>query len=444
MIKKLCFLFLLLPSILLAQHTIKGTFSPAEEFNFAILYKVTPTNSVYIVNTEINEDGSFIFQLDSTVTKGMYRIVYALPQEEFNFDLIYNAEEDIELAFNLDKGVSYLTSKENILLTSYFKNTDLISQKINQFYNQEQQDKESFTSIFKILRDTQAEFENAAQGTIALEFIKASRSYIPIDLEDAKTFLNNFKASYFNHIDYGNDILVNSNFLIESTLNYVFTFVDSTDKNTSYKSNIDTIVKEIGNHPIIKKVLLEILWNQFAEQQNEIVANYISTTYLLSIAKAKNDEDLIGLLTSFETISNGKTAPDFVIKTEIEGSKNLTELYLAQNYILVFWSSSCSHCLTELPKLQSYIRPLNKNKLQVIAIGLENEQKSWEEKTKELSNFTHVYGEGKWENKIGNTYGVVATPTYFVLDKDKKIIAKPNDVEALIIILNKIVSKEEN
>jgi len=442
MIKKLCFLFSLLPSILLAQHTIKGTFSPSEEFNFAILYKVTPTNSVYVNNTEINGDGNFTFQLDSTITKGMYRIVYALPQEEFNFDLIYNAEEDIELAFNLNDGVSYIASKENILLTSYFKNTDLISQKINQFYSQEQQDKEAFTSIFKILKDTQSEFENAAEGTIALEFIKASRSYMPNNLEDAETFSENFKASYFNHIDYGNDVLVNSNFLIESTLNYVFTFVDSTDKNTSFKSNIDTVVKEIGNHPIIKKVLLEILWNQFAEQQNETVANYISTTYLLDIAKSKNDKELIHTLTNFKTISNGEIAPDFLIKIDNEKNKNLSDLTLSENFILVFWSSSCSHCLKELPELQSHIKSINKNKIQVIAIGLENELIPWEDKIKEFTNFIHIYGEGKWDNKIGKAYDVVATPTYFVLDKDKKIISKPYDVETLKINLDQLLSKK--
>jgi hypothetical protein len=81
--------------MLLAQHTIKGTFSPAEDYNFALLYKVTPTISEYVSNAEIQEDGTFQFQLDSTHTKGMYRLVYAVPQEDYNFDIIYNAQEDI-------------------------------------------------------------------------------------------------------------------------------------------------------------------------------------------------------------------------------------------------------------------------------------------------------------------------------------------------------------
>ena len=72
----------------------KGVFYPAKDYNFALLYKVGPTISDYITNAEIAEDGSFEFKLDSTSTKGMYRVVYAVPQEDYNFDVIYNGKED--------------------------------------------------------------------------------------------------------------------------------------------------------------------------------------------------------------------------------------------------------------------------------------------------------------------------------------------------------------
>jgi len=46
-----------------------------------------------------------------------------------------------------------------------------------------------------------------------------------------------------------------------------------------------------------------------------------------------------------------------------------------------------------------------------------------------------VLGLGKWDNEIGNKYGVKETPTYFVLDKAKHIIDKPYDFEALKVFL---------
>ena len=89
MFKKLGFIFAVLPTFVMAQHNIKGNFSPAKDYEWVVLYKVTPTSSAYIANTEINENGDFEFRLDSTVTQGMYKLVYALPQEEYNFDIIY-------------------------------------------------------------------------------------------------------------------------------------------------------------------------------------------------------------------------------------------------------------------------------------------------------------------------------------------------------------------
>ena len=107
MFKRLLFITVLCPVLLAAQHTIKGVFSPAKNYNVALLYKVTPTISEYISNAEIKADGRFEFQLDSTATKGMYRLVYAVPQEDYNFDIIYNGKEDIELSFNSETGVAF-------------------------------------------------------------------------------------------------------------------------------------------------------------------------------------------------------------------------------------------------------------------------------------------------------------------------------------------------
>ena len=430
MIKKILFILFLLPYISIAQNTIKGTFSPAEEFKFAFLYKVTPTTSLFINNADVKEDGSFIIPLDSTATKGIYRIVYAQPQDEYNFDFIYN-NEDIELTFSLEKGLSFITSKENKLLTSYKNSINLVSKNINAFYSSSSQKEKDFIHVFKTLKDTQDEFEKASEGTLASHFIKASRPYIPTQFEDARVFSKNLKETYFKHIDYSDDVLQSSSFLIDTSLNYVFSFVDQNPNTLAYTNNIDDVVNAIGDNPVVKKTILKVLWNQFADPNYESVANYISTTYLLDITK--NDAELTEKLTVFKNTSLNETAPDFTL--EIPEDDTIKRIKLsayneAERYLIVFWSSTCSHCLEELPKLQEYTNSFSKEQLQVIAVGLEEEPYRWKDKTYELDNFLHVYGEGKWDNTIGNAYGVTATPTYFVLNAEKKIIGKPDDFEA--------------
>ena len=432
MTKKLLFLLALLPSLLVAQHSIKGTFAPAGEFNFVILYKVTPTTSVYVKNSEIDDAGKFEFKLDSTNTKGMYRIVYAIPQEDYNFDVIYNAEEDVVLSFNLDEGVKYISSQENILFNSYSKSIQLLNENINAYYTSADQNKKTFKKTFEVLSETQNEFEKASEGMIVSDFIKASKPYIPSEMEDAATFSKNLKNNYFKNIDFSNKTLQSSNFLIETVLNYVFTFTTPNNEINSYQQNTDTVVEAIGENPIVKKVILEVLWNQFADVKTEAVANYIAEKYLLEVVK--NDEALVEKLSVFKNTSLNEIAPNFTLEVTKDNNVELVNLYdynEAAQYLIVFWSSTCSHCLEELPKLHEYISTFEDRKLKVVAVGLEDDIYRWKDKTYDFPNFIHVFGEGKWDNEIGNAYGVTATPTYFILDKNKKIIAKPYDYDAI-------------
>ncbi|MCB4807453.1 TlpA family protein disulfide reductase [Tamlana sp. 62-3] len=434
--KRILFITLFLPAILIAQHSVKGVFSPAGEFRATILYKVTPTVSKYVASYELEKDGSFNIKLDSTVTKGMYRLVYAIPQEDYNFDIIYNGKEDIELTFNSETGVTFVKSVENKLLASYTNSMSMITQSLSNYYGSNSKDTLALKAIFKTQKETQANFEKAAQNTIALHFIKANKPYIPTKVEDVKTYIGNLRKHYFDNIDFTNTTLQSSNFLDEKMLNYVFGISDETkDDVTNYKQNISIFCKAMQKVPIkTKRIMLVDLWQQMVDLGLEPVANYISENYLMDIAVELNDQELLHNLILYKNLSNGSVAPDFSIEFKKENTvttKKLSELKLAENYIIVFWSSGCSHCLEEIPELHKFVNTFQKGKLKVIAIGLEDQIYGWKTLTYDYPEFIHVYGEGKWDNQIGNDYNVTATPTYFVLDKNKKIIVKPENFEAL-------------
>ncbi|WJJ97193.1 TlpA family protein disulfide reductase [Algibacter luteus] len=435
--KRLLFIAFLIPSMLLAQHSIKGVFYPAEDFNFALLYKVNPTISDYISNAEIKEDGSFEFKLDSTATKGMYRLVYAVPQEDYNFDIMYNGKEDIELTFMSETGVEFKKSTVNKLLSSYTNSMSMVTQSIGNYYGKASKDTLALKAIFKTQKETQESFEKAAKGTMALDFIKANRPYIPSKVEDVKTYIKNLEKHYFDHVDFNNKILQSSNFLEEKMLNYVFGMsANSKDELENYKRNIDVVYRHMKTAPKeVQRILLFDLWQQMSDLGFESISNYIAENYLMNVAVSLNDQDLLHALILYKNLSKGNIASDFDVEVKEKGklvTKKLTQLNVAENYILVFWSSGCSHCLEEIPQLRDFVNTLEKGKVKVVAVGLEDEPYSWKNLTYDFPDFIHVYGEGKWDNEIGDAYGVTSTPTYFILDKDKRILEKPSDFKSLV------------
>jgi thiol-disulfide isomerase/thioredoxin len=436
MLSRIIALFVLLPNFLLAQHTISGVFSPAKDYKVALLYKVTPTLSEYISNAEVQKDGSFQFQIESSGISGMYRIVYAVPQEDYNFDVIYNGKEDIVLSFNSETGVEFKSSSENKLLKSYTHSMSAVTQNISNYFRENRKDTLALNAIFKTQREAQSNFEKLAEKTMALEFIKANKPYIPRKYEDVKTYVKNLKKHYFDYVDFNNKTLQSSSFLEERMNNYVFGMSsEGVDETINYKNNIDVFCNAMKHAPAsIKRILLVSLWQQMVDLDYDDVANYISSKYLIEIAKSLKDNELVDALSLHKNLSIGSKAPDFSIKIE-KDKKKLSELNSAEKYIIVFWNSGCSHCLNEIPQLQKFIKSYKKTKIKVIAVGLEDDNKAWKEKIKSFPEFINVLGLGKWDNEIGNKYGVKETPTYFVLDKAKHIIDKPYDFEALKVFL---------
>lgn len=437
--KKLILILAFMPSFLMAQHHIEGTFSPANDFTYAFLYKSNPTGAIYVDRAKVAENGEFKIILDSTNTAGIYKIVYGVPQEEHNFDLIYSGDEDVVLEFSLDKGLDFKESNENKLWASYTNSIEMINRAISNFYTQESDDEDAFKDIFKTLNETQDAFELASKGTLASVFIKANKPYIPKAFEDVSTYSKNLKRTYLENVDFSNPLLQSSEFLSDRVMAYVFGMTPNPSEEF-YKQQIDNLVNYIGpENAEIKMVLLQAVWNNMVNIEEMSVANYIADTYLMELAKNAKNDLLVSQLTVYQNTALGTIAQDFPIEMTVGGTmvkSSLHGLKGSDHYVLIFWSSECSHCLQELPEIRKTVEELSESKVKVIAYALEDDTVTWKREISNYPKFIHVLGLGKWENPITDVYGVELTPTYFILDKDKRIIAKPQSLQEVTSILN--------
>lgn len=427
--KKLLYLILIIPQIFAAQYSIKGVFAPANEFTYAFLYINTPSGVNYIDRAKIKTDGSFIIHPNETLEPGIYKIVYATPPEDNNFNFFYNGKEEIDLNFDLELGLSFTSSTENILWDDYLKDISNINTQISAFYSSDNPNKKNVVSIFKNLHETQIAYEKTAENTQVLEFIKSNRTYNPLTYEDLTTYSNNLKSHYFDHIDFNNELLQSSEFLTERVLAYIYALPQ---EKSAYNEAVDKIVDAVGENNIAKMNLLEAIWTAMLESENDAVANYISDTYLLDLAKENNNELLIEVLEEFKNTAIGNKAVDFKFSYILDGKTVNTSLYELEStnkYLLIFWSSTCSHCLEELPKVKALMKAYPD--INIIAYGLENDVRNWKKTITQFPEFLNTYDLAKWDSPTVKSYGVHATPSFFVLDKNKTILDKPENVDDL-------------
>jgi peroxiredoxin len=273
---------------------------------------------------------------------------------------------------------------------------------------------------------------------IANNFISANKPFIPEQNETVYEYIKGKKENYFNSIELDNPVLQSSGFLTDKLTNYVFTALPlepMSEKETenAIKENVNTVnTKMTGVSEKYKLHLFYSLWSQAAASNRNEVSDYIYNTYLKALAKSLKNQNIIDNIEVHNRLRIGAIAPDIQWKkgTTTNRLKSLTG---AENYVLVFWSSTCGHCLNELPALHKEL--LTNDQVKVIAVGLEDNEINWKREAAKMDHFEHAIALGKWQSDYAKLYAVLKTPTYFVLDKDKHIIAKPEDDKAVVEFL---------
>ena len=433
--KKLTTVFIfLLGFYISAQHTISGSFSPAQEYTWLIAYRLKPGTQVYAADTAI-KNGEFALKLPENSLPGTYRLVYAVPQEEFYFDIIYDGKEDIQLSFNSDQGVMFIASKENILFSTYFKAIQDSERELISFYSTGSSDVKDYREIIRKYQEAQKYYENKTEGTLANQFIQANRPYIPSKFENIQQYVQHKKEFYFDHLDLSNETLQASGFLTDKMTNYVFTALplEQLDKSATEKvmqANVDSIFKKLQSDSDAYSFHIGYtLWTQISGSSFNQTADYIYHTYLKKSAAAETNQEIMDKIAIYNRLRIGTSAPDITWKKG-DSVEKLSNLNGAKNYVLVFWSSTCGHCLKELPALHKKLK--ENSDIQVIAVGLEDDVLSWKIESEKLETFEHAIALGKWESEYAKLYDIHATPSYFILDADKHIIAKPEtDIEVV-------------
>ncbi|MEN8858074.1 MAG: thioredoxin family protein [Flavobacteriaceae bacterium] len=445
--KKILILFLFISSLLQAQYSIKGSLQPVKKYQWALLYKVEGARQVFVKNSEIKVEkskGSFEFTLPADAKTGSYRVTYDLQNNGY-VDFLFN-KENVEFEFNPNNAEGttvFKQSKENKLYKEYLSDNSAIQYKIDSlqsvyFKNRSAETAKSYKDLVQELKKTQNRYLQNAQGSLAYHFIKATNRYnSPEIVTQPQQYLDGAVTHFFDEIDFSNENLYNSSFLIDRIADYVFYMNFSQDPETQkalYKK-ASTIALNKVKDPNFKGDVIEFLISQFAGIKNAEIVDYLFSDHYDKLPKENQNIEFKKRIEDSMKVAIGKIAPDFSW-TENGKKMSISTLTGGQSYLLIFYSTGCSHCLREVPQVFEFMK--GKNNTKVIAFAMETENSTWKNYIKTLPNWHHVLGLKKWENEIARSYQITSTPTYFVLGMDKKIIANPEAIKELKVILGEL------
>jgi len=456
MLKKVFLLGLIISfTSLFSQHTIKGKLTPVGKNSWAILYKLNGVNQKYVDNANFDnkkftKEGEFTVTVPKGYPTGMYRLLYDNENNKF-IDFIYN-NEDVIVEFHPDypsQLVKYDKSDENKIFQKYIAEVSVLQNRLDSlqvayFQTKDKKEEIKLSTVYSTdlveLSKTQKSFETNSKDKLANHFIKASNRYFSKNLiKDTNEYLKAIKSHYFDYVDFNSSVLLKSSLLIDRVMDYVFYLNTSEDSKTLVKLRKEGIEMALSkvSKPELKKDVVESLLYTFAQQENIEMVDYLLKDHFTKLPVALQDFEFKALIKDMLKTTIGNKAPNLVWQEKGE-DKSLYNLNLKEKkyYLVVFWSTTCSHCLKEMPILQKYLD--DKKDIQVIAVALETKASKigWVDEKYYYEDFIHVLAlssdnENTYQSSYVKDYGVNSTPNFFLLNSDKTIISKPYDVKEL-------------
>lgn len=434
------FLILLFSTGVWSQYSIKGTIDPNHDYSWILLYKLENGDQTYVDNADV-VDGAFEFKVDGEAS-GIYRAYYQI-ENDLYVEFIYNKEE-IDFTFNPEdpaETIFFNRSEENNLYQEYYKEVRAGQKVIDSlqglYFNttspeEEKHLKAEYKKALIELETQQNDFEAKAEGMMAHNFIRASRQYNPPSpIEEPQVYIEDIKAHFFDSMDVNDPILSHSSFITDRMRDYVL-YLNQSDtqeaSNILQKEAIDKSVEWAGNQYALLEIFEESLVQEYLSMQNTPMVKYVMDEHYSQLPKEVQDLQFMSKITAAMKTAIGVKAPDF--SWEYQGQeKHLYGLVGTDYYIVLFFSSGCPHCQMEVPEFHKFISGIEN--IKVVTVGLEDEEKSWENMTVNYPEFINVLDLEKWSSPKVKAYGVQAIPSYFVLDSEKRILAKPEDFDEL-------------
>jgi thiol-disulfide isomerase/thioredoxin len=415
-----------------------------------------------------------------------------LPGQKY-FDFIINGEEIQAETSSKDLINSMIIKKseENKLFIDYVKfitkqkntSTDLIKKR--EAFEKEDSEFKAINDELDAISKSVVMYQNDLvannNGKFVAKLINMSLDIIipepPRDekgvLIDSSFAYKYYRDHYFDNIDLKDDRSLNTplfhnkleeffgkKMLIQhpdTIVKYAYIFLDKLDqKSELFKYCLTHIAStsEKSNIMGMDKVFVRLGQRYYCVKNSEGKA----ITYWMAEDKLK---ELCDKVETQKNLVQGVVPPNLILRDSTDVTWKDYYSLKSDYTILYFWDPDCGHCKTSTPKLQKlYAEKLKTRNVEVFAVakGIGDDFQKWKDFIKK-NNLTFInvslsdklYKEAQLDARqfvpkyttiqslnYQETFDIFTTPRVFVLDKDKKIIAKQLSISQLEDFMDRI------
>jgi thiol-disulfide isomerase/thioredoxin len=414
----------------------------------------------------VNSKGVAIFQKKEKIPPGVYSIVF--PGKNKFYDFLIDKGQNITIkadTTDLINKTIVTGSKENILFQQYQKfaaakgalmQKELEAFKLSRSKNDsalhEKKYGELNSELNNFLDDVIA--KNPASMLAALLTSMKEPKVLnmhPVTRQDSIDNYQYYKKHYWDGITFMDDRIIRTPFFLPKVERYFMEVIspapDSTIKEAEY------LLLLSRSSPEMFKFLLNWLTDEYINPkymgQDAVFVHLFEKYHSKGVSNWLNEKQLTAISNrAYMVMSNliGIPAAPLEMVDSTGKSQPLYNINAAYT-VIVFWDPTCGHCRTEVPRLDSmYEAKWKKEGVKIYAVLAEaHEKENWKEFINEhhLQNWIHVYETDEQKKAIEaekrpsykQLYDVIQTPTLYLLDKDKRIIAKKLTLEQLDEVL---------
>lgn len=153
----------------------------------------------------------------------------------------------------------------------------------------------------------------------------------------------------------------------------------------------------------------------------------IFNTFTPRVQQSFFANDIRNEIAGLRATAPGSVAPDFTLK--LPDGTDFTLSSLKGKYVLVdFWASWCIPCRKAVPELIELYKSYKDKGFEIVGVANDSNLNSWKKAIEEdKTTWIHVVDVFPIKNKpsyVSTLYAVHSLPTYYLIDRDGKIIGK--------------------